>query len=95
MSVALATTGLDPAAAAVLAVLQRQADSLAAVSARLDHAIGQVPRSADGTWRGPANSAYDAGLSQLRRLASAADTAVGDALDATRATVATLTAGAR
>lgn len=95
MSVPIATTGLDPAAAIVLAALQRQAESLAAVSNRLENLIGQVPASADGTWRGPANSAYDAGLARLRRLTFAADSAVGDALDATRAAVASLAAGAR
>ena len=95
MSVALAATaGLDPAAAIALAGLRRQADSLAAVCNRLDHALGKVPPSADGTWRGPASSAYDGGLAHLRRLADAADAAAREALWATRLAVATLAGGA-
>lgn len=91
MNVAVAATaGLDPVAAIALAGLRRQADSLVAVCCRLDHALGEVPLSADGTWRGPASSAYDGGLTHLRRLTDAAASAARDALDATRLAISTL-----
>ncbi len=94
MSVALAaTTGLDPAAAIALAGLRRQADSLAAVCLRLDHALGEIPRSTDGTWRGPASSAYDGGLLHLRRLTDAAALAAHEALAATRLAISVLAGG--
>jgi len=83
----------DPWALSVMIarrMLDEQAAALVVLRARIDQARVLAPSGAEAEWAGPARRLYDAGLDELHRAISSAESSVDAALADTRRAIDTL-----